>query len=57
MKDLVNNIGNLSKDHERHGVILGKLADSRVQTKTLLEQQLKATQDQTALLRDRLPLR
>ncbi len=57
IQSLANNVANLSKDHERQGVILGKLADARVETKTLLREQLEATKEQTALLRDRLPPR
>ncbi len=45
----------LAADHTRHGVILGKLADARVEHSTLLKQQLKATETQTEILRDRLP--
>ncbi len=57
LRDLTNKIDNLSGDHNRHAVILGKLADARVEQKTLAIQQLQATHEQTALLRDRLPAR
>ena len=47
----------LAADHVRQDNILGKLADARVETSTLLKQQVKATETQTELLRDRLPPR
>jgi len=45
----------LSADHSRQDIILGKLSDSRIETSTLLKQQVDAVKEQTALLRDRLP--
>lgn len=45
----------LSNDHARQDGILGKLADARVEHSTLMKQQLKATETQNEILRDRLP--
>lgn len=64
IQNLSNKIDNLSGDHGRHGVILGKLADARVESKVLLKQvvdattaQTTATTELTTLLRERLPER
>ncbi len=51
----VATLASLKEDHQRQDVILGKLADARVEHSGLLKQQVKATETQTELLRDRLP--
>lgn len=48
-------LDSLSADHVRHEGILNTLAEDRIERRSLMQQQLKATEDQTELLRERLP--